>query len=111
RTLGPPLQIVRARQTHELPAGPAARTVLARSLGLGGEDELLAEFERQTSLGREVHEGCFYRPRRGSFAGPSTPRPGRDREATVELLGALGFDGPAAAYEVPARVVEAATPP
>jgi glutamate-ammonia-ligase adenylyltransferase len=109
RTLEHRLQIVRDLQTHELPADPAARTVLARSLGLGGEDELLAEFERQTSLVREVHERFFYRPLLESFAGPSTPRPGRDREATVELLGALGFDGPAAAYEVLARLVEPST--
>jgi [glutamine synthetase] adenylyltransferase / [glutamine synthetase]-adenylyl-L-tyrosine phosphorylase len=109
RTLEHRLQIVRDLQTHELPADPAARTVLARSLGLGGEHELLAEFERQTSLVRGVHERFFYRPLLESFAGPSTPRPGRDREATIELLGALGFDGPAAAYEVLARLVEPST--
>lgn len=109
RTLEHRLQIVRDLQTHELPADPAARTVLARSLGLGGEHELLAEFERQTSLVREVHERFFYRPLLESFGGPSTPRPGRDREATIELLGALGFDGPAAAYEVLARLVEPST--
>src|SRR4029453_11561754 len=86
RTLEHRLQIVRDLQTHELPADPVARTVLARSLGLGGEDELLAEFERQTSLVRGVRERFFYRPLLESFAGPSTPRPGRDREATVELL-------------------------
>ena len=109
RTLEHRLQIVRDLQTHELPADPAARTVLARSLGTGGQDELLAEFERQTSLVREIHERFFYRPLLESFAGPSTPRPGRDREATVELLGALGFDEPSAAYEVLARLVEPST--
>ncbi len=73
------------------------------------EGELLAEFERQTTLVREVHERLFYRPLLESFAGPSTPRPGTDREATVELLGALGFDAPGVAYEVLARLVEPST--
>ena len=109
RTLEHRLQIVRDLQTHELPADPAARTVLARSLGTDGEDELLVEFERQTALVREIHERFFYRPLLESFAGPSTPRPGRDREATVELLGALGFDEPSAAYGVLARLVEPST--
>ena len=109
RTLEHRLQIVRDLQTHELPADPSARTVLARSLGMLDEVELLAEFERQTTLVREVHERLFYRPLLESFAGPSTPRPGRDREATVELLGALGFDAPGVAYEVLARLVEPST--
>ena len=109
RTLEHRLQIVRDLQTHELPADPAARTVLARSMGLDGEDELLAEFGRQTTSVREVHERFFYRPLLESFAGPSTPRPGRDKEATMELLGALGFGRPAAAYEVLAGLVEPST--
>ena len=109
RTLEHRLQIVRDLQTHDLPADPAARTVLARSLGMVDGGELLAEFERQTSLVRQIHERFFYRPLLESFAGPSTPRPGRDREATVELLGALGFDAPGVAYEVLSRLVEPST--
>jgi [glutamine synthetase] adenylyltransferase / [glutamine synthetase]-adenylyl-L-tyrosine phosphorylase len=109
RTLEHRLQIVRDLQTHELPADPSARIVLARSLGLRDAEELLAGFERQTTLVREVHERLFYRPLLESFAGPSTPRPGRDREATVELLGALGFGAPGVAYEVLARLVEPST--
>ena len=109
RTLEHRLQIVRDLQTHELPADPSARTVLARSLGMHDAEELLAEFERQTTLVRQVHERLFYRPLLESFAGPSTPRPGRDREATVELLGALGFDAPGVAYEVLTRLVEPST--
>ncbi|HET9250051.1 MAG TPA: bifunctional glutamine-synthetase adenylyltransferase/deadenyltransferase, partial [Actinomycetota bacterium] len=84
RTLEHRLQMVRDLQTHELPGDPAARTVLARSLGLEGEDELLAVYGRQTTLVRGVHERLFYRPLLESFAGPSAPRPGRDREASIE---------------------------
>jgi glutamate-ammonia-ligase adenylyltransferase len=109
RTLEHRLQIVRDLQTHELPADPSARNILARSLGMHDADELLAEFERQTTLVRQVHERLFYRPLLESFAGPSTPRPGRDREATVELLGALGFDAPRVAYEVLTALVEPST--
>ena len=109
RTLEHRLQIVRDLQTHELPADPSARNILARSLGMHDAEELLAEFERQTRLVRQVHERLFYRPLLESFAGPSTPRPGRDREATVELLGALGFDAPGVAYEVLTRLVEPST--
>jgi len=109
RTLEHRLQIVRDLQTHELPGDPSARTVLARSLGMRDEEELLVEFERQTGLVREVHERLFYRPLLESFAGPSTPRPGRDREATVELLAALGFDAPAVAYKAFARLVDPST--
>jgi hypothetical protein len=40
-----------------------------------------------------VHERFFYRPLLESFRRSiDGPRPGRDPEATVELLGALGFD-------------------
>ncbi|MGA9159490.1 MAG: bifunctional glutamine-synthetase adenylyltransferase/deadenyltransferase [Actinomycetota bacterium] len=109
RTLEHRLQIVRDLQTHELPEDHAARTVLARSLGMAGEDQLLAEYGRQTALVRQVHERFFYRPLLESFAGPATPRPGRDREATQELLAGLGFGRPAAAYEVLARLVDPST--
>jgi glutamate-ammonia-ligase adenylyltransferase len=109
RTLEHRLQIVRDLQTHELPADRHARDVLARSLGLEGPDELAAEYERQTTLVRGLHERLFYRPLLEAFAGPTAPRPGVDREATQELLAGLGFARPAAAYEVFERLVDPAT--
>ena len=109
RTLEHRLQMVRDLQTHELPAGRAARNTLARSLGLDGADELQSEYERQTSLVRGLHERLFYRPLLEAFAGRRAPRPGVDRAATEELLAGLGFRRPAEAYEVLGRLVDPAT--
>jgi glutamate-ammonia-ligase adenylyltransferase len=106
RTLEHRLQIVRDLQTHELPADLHARGVLARSLGLDGPAALAAEYERQTTLVRGLHERLFYRPLLEAFAGPAAPRPGVDRAATEELLRGLGFQRPAAAYEVLAGLVD-----
>jgi glutamate-ammonia-ligase adenylyltransferase len=106
RTLEHRLQIVRDLQTHELPADRASRTTLARSLGLGGPEELQAEYERRTSLVRGLHERLFYRPLLEAFAGPRTPRPGTDRPATEELLAGLGFRRPSEAFEVLDRLVD-----
>ena len=105
RTLEHRLQIVRDLQTHELPSDRAMQTRLARSLGLDGADALRAEYDRQTTLVRGLHERLFYRPLLAAFAGPRTPRPGTDRDATEELLGGLGFRQPAAAYEVLATLI------
>lgn len=109
RTLEHRLQIVRDIQTHDLPPDRAARTTLARSLGLDGADALQVEFERQTSLVRGLHERLFYRPLLEAFAGPTAPRPGVDRAATEELLEGLGFAHPAASYEVLSRLVDPST--
>jgi len=109
RTLEHRLQMVRDLQTHELPADRASRTRLARSLGLDGPDALQAEYERQTSLVRGLHERLFYRPLLEAFAGPSAPRPGVEREATQELLAGLGFRQPAVAYELLERLVDPST--
>ncbi len=109
RTLEHRLQIVRDLQTHELPTSPAARTTLARSLGLDGRDALRAEYERQTALVRGLHERLFYRPLLEAFAGPAAPRPGIEREATEELLEGLGFAHPGASYVVLRRLVDPAT--
>ncbi|HSD49576.1 MAG TPA: hypothetical protein VLE71_07075 [Actinomycetota bacterium] len=109
RTLEHRLQIVRDLQTHDLPADRAARTTLARSLGLDGADELQAEFERLTALVRGLHERLFYRPLLEAFAGPTAPRPGVDRVATEELLEGLGFASPATSYEVLSRLVDPST--
>ncbi len=103
------LQIVRDLQTHELPADPASRKVIARSLDMASARELEAEYERQTGLVRGLHERLFYRPLLESFAGRATPRPGVDREATEELLAGLGFEKPASSYELLARLVDPAT--
>jgi len=109
RTLEHRLQMVRDLQTHELPAGRPARATLARSLGLDGPDALDAEYERQTSLVRGLHERLFYRPLLEAFAGPTAPRPGVERAATEELLEGLGFAHPSASYEVLRRLVDPST--
>jgi glutamate-ammonia-ligase adenylyltransferase len=109
RTLEHRLQIVRDLQTHELPSGRAARTTLARSLGLDGAEALQAEYERQTGLVRELHERLFYRPLLEAFAGPRAPRPGTDRAATEELLAGLGFRRAPEAFEVLGRLVDPST--
>ncbi|MGQ0669167.1 MAG: DUF294 nucleotidyltransferase-like domain-containing protein, partial [Actinomycetota bacterium] len=103
------LQIVRDLQTHELPADQPSRIRLARSLGLAGSEDLQAEYDRQTTLVRGLHERLFYRPLLEAFAGPRAPRPGTEREATEELLAGLGFRQPAAAYEVLHRLVDPST--
>jgi [glutamine synthetase] adenylyltransferase / [glutamine synthetase]-adenylyl-L-tyrosine phosphorylase len=109
RTLEHRLQMVRDLQTHELPADPRALGPLARSLGLSGVDELRAEYDRQTTLVRSLHDRLFYRPLLEAFAGSPTPRPGVDRIATEELLAGLGFVNPGSAFEVLDRIVDSQT--
>jgi glutamate-ammonia-ligase adenylyltransferase len=103
------LQMVRDLQTHELPQDHSSLARLARSLGLEGPEELKAEYERQTSLVRGLHERLFYRPLLEAFAGPAMPRPGIEREATEELLAGLGFRQPGSAYAVLDRLVDPST--
>lgn len=103
------LQMVREIQTHELPDDPGSRAVLARSLGLGGAEELRQEYERHTRTVRGLHERLFYRPLLEAFAGPTAPRPGVDRAATEELLTALGFWAPDRAYETLRDLVDPST--
>jgi [glutamine synthetase] adenylyltransferase / [glutamine synthetase]-adenylyl-L-tyrosine phosphorylase len=109
RSLEHRLQMVRDLQTHELPADRVSLARLARSLDLDGPDELKAEYGRQTSLVRGLHERLFYRPLLEAFAGPAAPRPGVDRAATEELLAGLGFRQPSAAYMVLGRVMDPST--
>ncbi|HEY3023987.1 MAG TPA: DUF294 nucleotidyltransferase-like domain-containing protein, partial [Actinomycetota bacterium] len=109
RSLEHRLQMVRDLQTHELPADRVSLARLARSLDLDGPDELKAEYGRQTSLVRGLHERLFYRPLLEAFAGPAAPRPGVDRAATEELLAGLGFRQPTAAYMVLGRVMDPST--
>ncbi len=103
------LQIVRDLQTHDLPAEIAARTTLARSLGLTDARELQAAYDRTTGLVRQIHERLFYRPLLEAFAGPASPRPGTDRPATEELLEGLGFAQPGRSFDVLQRLVDPAT--
>jgi glutamate-ammonia-ligase adenylyltransferase len=109
RTLEHRLQVVRDLQAHELPADRAARTTIARSLGLDGADALQTEYERRTSLVRGLHERLFYRPLLEAFTGPAVPRPGLDRDGTEELLRGLGFRSPGAAFDVLAEVASPTT--
>ena len=101
------LQMVRDLQTHDLPPDTHARRTIGRSLGLDGAEGLRREYDRQTSLVRELHERLFYRPLLEAFAGP--PIPAHDRMATEELLAGLGFVTPARSYDVLARVMDPVT--
>jgi glutamate-ammonia-ligase adenylyltransferase len=103
------LQIVRDLQTHDLPSDRRARTTIARSLGLADAEQLQAEYDRTTGLVRGIHERLFYRPLLEAFAGPASPMPGVDREATEELLAGLGFARPSRSYEVLRRLVGPST--
>jgi glutamate-ammonia-ligase adenylyltransferase len=103
------LQLVRDLQTHELPADRRALGTLARAMGLEDADHLMAEHVKHTRVTRELHERLFYRPLLEAFAGSAAPRPGVDRTATEELLSALGFADPAAAYRGFAEVVDSST--
>ncbi|HEX2267617.1 MAG TPA: hypothetical protein VHI97_05375, partial [Actinomycetota bacterium] len=89
-------------------SNPAQLGPLARSMGLGSADELRAEYGRHTDTVRGVHERLFYRPLLEAFAEP-VPHPGIDRTATEELLAALGFADPAAAYDSLDRIIDPAT--
>jgi glutamate-ammonia-ligase adenylyltransferase len=109
RTLEHRLQMVRDLQTYELPADGAARTSLARSMGLRSAEELQDAYERQTSLVRGLHDRLFYRPLLEAFAGAPAQRPGVDRPATEELLTGLGFRHRVSAYEVLDRLVDPST--
>jgi [glutamine synthetase] adenylyltransferase / [glutamine synthetase]-adenylyl-L-tyrosine phosphorylase len=103
------LQMVRDIQTHDVPQDAHARTVVARALGLGGPEELVAEMGRVSELVRGLHERLFYRPLLEAFAGRGGPKPGLEREPTEELLAGLGFRQPTAAYELLAGIVDPTT--
>jgi glutamate-ammonia-ligase adenylyltransferase len=103
------LQMVRDLQTHDLPADAAARTTLARSLGLADAGALQREYDRTTGLVRQLHERLFYRPLLEAFVGDDVPSLARDRGATEELLEGLGFAEPARGYDRLARLVDPST--
>jgi [glutamine synthetase] adenylyltransferase / [glutamine synthetase]-adenylyl-L-tyrosine phosphorylase len=106
RTLEHRLQLARDLQTHELPQDAASLRRLARSMAFTDSDSFRRAYEEHTQVVRGLHERLFYRPLLEAFAGPPVPRPGRERAATEELLGALGFRDPSVAYERFDRVVE-----
>jgi [glutamine synthetase] adenylyltransferase / [glutamine synthetase]-adenylyl-L-tyrosine phosphorylase len=91
------LQLARELQTHELPTDERALRPLARSLGLGGPDDLRSAFADHTEVVRTLHERLFYRPLLDRFAGKRAPVPGTEPVATEELLAGLGFANPAGA--------------
>jgi len=99
RALEHRLQLARDVQTHELPADEPSLRRLARSLGLDGPGDLRAAYDGHTEVVRGLHERLFYRPLLETFAGTRAPLPGRDRDATQELLAGLGFADPPGAYE------------
>jgi glutamate-ammonia-ligase adenylyltransferase len=90
------LQMARDLRTHELPRDRRALGAVARSMGLDDAGQLMREYARYTETAREVHERLFYRPLLEAFAGPEAG--GVDREGTEELLTALGFADPRAAF-------------
>jgi glutamate-ammonia-ligase adenylyltransferase len=102
------LQMVRDLQTHELPRDPAAQRTLARSMGLPDAAALLDEYAKTTEVVRGLHERLFYRPLVEALA-TAAPSPGVDRASTQELLAALGFADPAAAYGLLMRMADPAT--
>jgi glutamate-ammonia-ligase adenylyltransferase len=109
RTLEHRLQMVRDLQTHELPRDRPSLARLARSMGLDGPDALRRAYAEHTESIRALHEALFYRPLLEAFAASTAPRPGASRSDTEELLAALGFEDPAAAYRAFQRVVDPAT--
>jgi glutamate-ammonia-ligase adenylyltransferase len=108
RTLEHRLQLAREVQTHELPADDGSLRRLARSMGLDGPKALRRSHASHTDVVRGIHERLFYRPLLDAFAGPPVPLPGLERDATVELLGGLGFRDPDAAYSRLDRMVDPA---
>jgi glutamate-ammonia-ligase adenylyltransferase len=102
------LQMVRDLQTHELPRDPAAQRTLARSMGLPDAAALLDEYTKTTDVVRGLHERLFYRPLVEALS-TAAPRPGVDRASTEELLAALGFADPAAAYALLVRAADPST--
>jgi [glutamine synthetase] adenylyltransferase / [glutamine synthetase]-adenylyl-L-tyrosine phosphorylase len=108
RTLEHRLQLAREVQTHELPPDDGSLRRLARSMGMDGPEALRAAFAMHTDVVRGIHERLFYRPLLEAFAGPPVPQPGMERDATVELLGGLGFRDAEAAYARLDRMVDPA---
>ncbi|HEX2031311.1 MAG TPA: bifunctional glutamine-synthetase adenylyltransferase/deadenyltransferase [Actinomycetota bacterium] len=106
RTLEHRLQLARDLPAQDLPADEGARARLARSMRLRDAAALAEAYERHTARVRGLHERLFYRPLLEAFAGPAAPRPGTDREATIELLSGLGFADAASAYDRLARLVD-----
>jgi glutamate-ammonia-ligase adenylyltransferase len=96
RTVEHRLQLVDEAQVHTVPEGPAARDSLARVLGVGHFDPILARYQSAT---RSIHERLFFRPLLEVFsAAPSdaaaaaaSPGGRWSEEAAEERLAAFGF--------------------
>lgn len=56
------VQIVHGAQTHLLPRNPEQLLALARRLGLGTVDALMALYQRRTQDVRRIFENLFYQP-------------------------------------------------
>jgi glutamate-ammonia-ligase adenylyltransferase len=99
RTVEHRLQLVEEAQTHTVPADPAARERLARSMGYRDQPErrALSSFDddlaAQQARVRSIHERLFFRPLMEAFA--QLPGSGRPRllarGAAEERLAAFGF--------------------
>ncbi len=109
------LQLVRGRQTHTLPKGPANRELLARGLGFRDTPEATAleafeaEWRRTTTVVRRIHERLFYRPLLEAFIAAPALGPTLAEDEALERLSALGFDRPARAREAIAKLTGGAS--
>jgi glutamate-ammonia-ligase adenylyltransferase len=91
------LQLASERRTHTIPADPAERRWLARTMGYrdGPDGSALEQFEadrrRHTATVRGLHEKLFYRPLLEVFGAVPT---GLDPQEARARLAALGFANP-----------------
>jgi glutamate-ammonia-ligase adenylyltransferase len=89
------IQLYELRQTHELPADPAARERVAKSMRYRDEPDRSAvdafEFDlvRHRALVRTIHERLFYRPMLEAYA--AAPAAQLSDERLARQLTALGF--------------------
>ena len=110
RTLEHRLQIVRDLQTHELPADPAARTVLARSLGMRRRGRAARRVRTADHAGPGGPRAASSTGRCSSRSpGPRRLGPAGTGRRRSSCWGRSGSTRPAAAYEVLARLVEPST--
>jgi glutamate-ammonia-ligase adenylyltransferase len=91
------LQLRELRQTHSIPSEPAAREVLARSLGFTVDPvaELEARLAGVRATARDLHERLYFRPILDSLAGLEHAR--LDPADAAVRLEALGFRNAVAA--------------
>lgn len=91
------LQMMENTQTHTIPGSTAARAALARRVGYGSADELLAEYGRHTARIRKVFDQVLSTSPPGGEYTLARILEGNVPEATVaEFLGGHGFRDPRA---------------